>query len=85
MRRKEDYDRLTRELRATLDERGIRYETGYRMPHGVRVDRATVTTVWPVEGDVMATLTFEEEDGALFCVDSVSVAQAVNAAMGVTL
>lgn len=76
---------LTLELRAALRARGIAYTEGYCLPHGVRVDRDTVTTAWPVEGDALASVTYEEEDGALWCMDSVSVPQAIGAALGVTL
>lgn len=65
------------ELREALDRAGVGYTCGYRMPDGHRVNVDSVTTAWPVEDDPISSLTFEEEDGELACLDSLTVEQCV--------
>ena len=73
----------TDELRALCAELGVAVTHGYRVGDGTeRVNADTVTTLWPIEGDPRKSLTFEEEGGALWCVDDMCPRQAVEAALG---
>ena len=73
----------TDELRKRLIERGVSYKCGYSRADR-RVDTHKVTSIWPTD-DPRDAITFEEdEDGALWCADSVSVDQAIAAALAQT-
>lgn len=61
----------TEELRALCDASGVRWSAGY-FQNGERVATERVTVV----GDGAFSLTFEEEDGALTCVDGMSAHEA---------
>lgn len=75
--------RLTEELRERAAAQGVGVTHGYRMGHdGHRVNEDSVTTLWPVPGDPRRSLTFEESDGALWCMDEMSPQQALGAALG---
>ena len=71
----------TDRLREELARRGHVYTCGLVMgDHRVNVDN--VTTIWPVADDASRTLCIEEdEDGALWVADDVTVEQAIAAAM----
>lgn len=69
----------TKALRDAADAACLSWTAGYLMRDGRRVDEGTVTTLWPVPGDAGQSLTFEEEDGELWCADSVAPAQCVAA------
>ena len=70
---------MTEELRAECRRRGIRFTLGYTLSGGRRINEYNVTFIW-VDDDPANTLSFEEDDGALFCADSMSVAQCIAAA-----
>ena len=67
-------------LRAECRRSGVRYTRGYTLADGRRVNEDNVTCIWR-DNDPVNTLTFEEDDGALFCADNMSVAQCIAAAM----
>ena len=72
----------TDELRRMAKALGLRYTRGYTLPGGRRVNEENVTTLWPVQGDASASLTFEEdEDGHLWCEDDLTPLQALMLAM----
>lgn len=70
----------TQELRDECKRRGIRYECGlYDGVGGPKVNVDTVTELWDGT-DAGASLTFEEdESGALWCADELSVGQCIGA------
>lgn len=72
----------TERLREAADAIGLTWTAGYLMCDGRRVDEGTVTTLWPVPGDASRSLTFEEEDGELWCADCMAPAQCVAAVDG---
>lgn len=67
----------TEELRELALTRGLEVRHGWSLPGGRRVDDDRVTTVYAVPGDPASSLTFEEDDGALWCADDMSPRQAV--------
>ncbi len=72
--------KLTEDLRELAMAQGMGLSHGYRFGDA-RVDTDRVTTIWPVPGRPDLSLTFEEEDGALWCADDMCPRQAVWAAM----
>ena len=68
-------------LREELARRGHVYTCGLVMG-GRRINTDNVTTIWPVADDASRSLCIEEdEDGALWVADDVTVEQAIAAAM----
>lgn len=78
----------TDELRDALVANGIEYKCGLTIlgsifsGERVRVNQDTVTVAYPVPGDPRSSISFEEEDGELVCLDSLTVSQCVAAVMG---
>ena len=70
----------TQQLRAECERRGIEYECGFYIPGTNRRTNAdTVTELWDGENHGKS-LTFEEdESGALWCADELSIRQAIGA------
>ncbi len=70
----------TQELRDECERRGIRYECGlYDGVGGPKVNVDTVTELWDGT-DAGASLRFEEDEyGALWCADELSVSQCIGA------
>ena len=70
----------TQELRDECERRGIEYECGFYIP-GIsgRTNADTVTELWDGESHGKS-LTFEEDEhGALWCSDELSVAECIGA------
>ena len=70
----------TQDLRDECERRGIKYTCGLVMGETKkRVNTDTVTTLWDGT-DASKSLTFEEdESGALWCADEMSVSQCIGA------
>ena len=68
----------TQRLRDKCKRRGIEYTCGLLLD-GRRVNKENVTTLWDGT-DASKSLTFEEdESGALWCADELSVSQCIGA------
>lgn len=72
----------TEELRAAFDAEGIEYSTGLTIRGGGRVNEDTVTVAYPVPGDPSTSLSFEEEDGHIVCMDPLTIRQCIAIARG---
>lgn len=72
----------TDELRDALVANGIEYKCGLTIRGGRRVNQDTVTVAYPVPGDPRSSISFEEEDGELVCLDTLTVSQCVAAVRG---
>ena len=69
----------TQLLRAECERRGIPYRAGFCTKSTERTDTDTVTELWDGE-HASRSLTFEEdESGALWCADELSVSQCIGA------
>ena len=69
----------TQELRDECERRGIPYRVGFCTKSTERTDTDTVTELWDGESHGKS-LTFEEdESGALWCADELSVGQCIGA------
>ena len=71
----------TDELRDALVANGIKYECGLTTRDGW-VNEDTVTVAYPVPGDPRSSISFEEDDGELLCLDTLTVSQCVAAVVG---